>query len=198
MATIRSLGDGCRRLGALLDEMRDPALLWERGGARYRNCRLREMLADRPDEEAAEAAMVRLARDVVALHEPPGKSGRPFSPNVGARMIEIGGRRFLMHATWLVPGTVGPHASVVVQLRDESPGLPGVRALADRYRLTPRQAEVARLLAVGATNREISDRLGISIHTARHHAQSVLNKVGTHSRKALGIHFIEDARSGRS
>lgn len=70
--------------------------------------------------------------------------------------------------------------------------MPDVRTLSGLYGLTPRQAEVAQLLARGASNSEIADRLGISPHTARHHAQRVLEKVGTHSRKAVGMRFLED------
>jgi DNA-binding CsgD family transcriptional regulator len=52
--------------------------------------------------------------------------------------------------------------------------------------LTPREAEVARLLARRATNEEVAAALGVSPHTARHHAQRVLEKLGLRSRRALG------------
>ena len=48
--------------------------------------------------------------------------------------------------------------------------------------LTPRQLEIARLLASRATNAEIASSLGISVHTARHHSQRVLEKLGITSR----------------
>jgi hypothetical protein len=31
----------------------------------------------------------------------------------------------------------------------------------------------------------------LSADTARHHAQSVLERIGTHSRKAMGLRFLE-------
>lgn len=44
--------------------------------------------------------------------------------------------------------------------------------------LTPRQAEVALLLAGRRTNREIADALNISVHTARHHVEAALERLG--------------------
>ena len=58
--------------------------------------------------------------------------------------------------------------------------------LQDRYGLTRRELEVATLLAQGRTNTAIANALHISTHTARHHTQRVLGKLGVHSRAAAG------------
>ena len=60
-----------------------------------------------------------------------------------------------------------------------------VTRLRDRYGLTLREIEVTRLLLRGESNREIADRLNISEHTARHHTESVLGKLGVRSRAAI-------------
>jgi DNA-binding CsgD family transcriptional regulator len=57
------------------------------------------------------------------------------------------------------------------------------------YGMTPREIEVALLLAEGCSNRTIAHRLGISPHTARHHTQRVLVKLGVHSRAEAGAHL---------
>lgn len=49
-------------------------------------------------------------------------------------------------------------------------------------RLTPRETQVARLLACRATNAEIVSSLGMSSHTARNHTRRVLEKLGLTSR----------------
>jgi len=54
------------------------------------------------------------------------------------------------------------------------------------YGLTEREVEVARLLAEGRRNIAIASALGISPHTARHHTQRVLAKLGVHSRAEAG------------
>lgn len=53
---------------------------------------------------------------------------------------------------------------------------------ADLDRLTPREREVAVLVAEGLTNREIGERLYISVQTAETHVKRVLTKLGLHSR----------------
>jgi DNA-binding CsgD family transcriptional regulator len=54
------------------------------------------------------------------------------------------------------------------------------------YGLTAREVEVAILLASGSSNAAISKALGISPHTARHHTQHVLAKLGVHTRSEAG------------
>ena len=51
--------------------------------------------------------------------------------------------------------------------------------------LTRRETEVARLIAGGATDREIGDRLGISTRTVEKHAENVRSKLGVESRAAV-------------
>jgi len=43
--------------------------------------------------------------------------------------------------------------------------------------LTPRELEVLTLLAEGASNKTIARRLGISVHTAKFHVGSLLDKL---------------------
>jgi DNA-binding NarL/FixJ family response regulator len=54
------------------------------------------------------------------------------------------------------------------------------------YGMTPREVEVAMLIAEGCSNSIVARRLGISPHTARHHTQRVLGKLGVHSRAEAG------------
>jgi PAS domain S-box-containing protein len=48
--------------------------------------------------------------------------------------------------------------------------------------ITRREAEVLRLLACGATNRDIATALGISPTTVRNHIEHLLAKLGVHSK----------------
>ncbi len=48
--------------------------------------------------------------------------------------------------------------------------------------LTRRQSDVLRLLAQGYSNEEIAKRLFLSVFTVRSHVQSILEKLGVHSK----------------
>jgi LuxR family maltose regulon positive regulatory protein len=60
--------------------------------------------------------------------------------------------------------------------------------------LSPREVEVLRLIIAGAGNQAIADALVISLHTAKHHVASILQKLGASTRtqaalrgRALGL-----------
>ena len=57
-----------------------------------------------------------------------------------------------------------------------------IAAAARRTHLSPRQLQVAELLARGARNREIAATLGCSEHTIERHVSAVLRRLGCGSR----------------
>jgi len=63
---------------------------------------------------------------------------------------------------------------------------PAISTLQQQFGMTPREVEVALLLAEGCSNSTLAQRLGISQHTARHHTQRVLVKLGVRSRAEAG------------
>lgn len=56
------------------------------------------------------------------------------------------------------------------------------RSRLDLLALTPRELEVLRLLADGAPNAQIAERLVLSVHTVKNHVHSILGKLGAASR----------------
>ena len=58
--------------------------------------------------------------------------------------------------------------------------------LRERFGLTERQIEVARLLAMGHSNAEIGEDLGISVLTARNHTDQIMLKLGASTRSRVG------------
>ena len=57
--------------------------------------------------------------------------------------------------------------------------------------LSPREREVARLVAGGYTNAEIADVLGISAWTVATHLRRVFGKLNVHSRAHMVAELIE-------
>lgn len=52
----------------------------------------------------------------------------------------------------------------------------------DRPEITPREREVWRLLGSGASNRDIAEKLFISVHTVKFHTRNLFRKLGFRSR----------------
>jgi DNA-binding NarL/FixJ family response regulator len=63
----------------------------------------------------------------------------------------------------------------------------------DRNELSPRETDIVRLVAAGLTNREISERLGLSDKTVKNHISHVFAKLNVTTRTQVVIHAI---RSG--
>jgi DNA-binding CsgD family transcriptional regulator len=60
----------------------------------------------------------------------------------------------------------------------------------DPPRLTPRQREVAALVAEGLTNREIGDRLGIDERSAEGHLERIRLRLGVRSRAQVAAWWV--------
>ena len=53
--------------------------------------------------------------------------------------------------------------------------------------LTPREQEILKILATGATNKQISQDLGISAETVKEHVQHLLRKIGVTDRTQAAV-----------
>lgn len=51
--------------------------------------------------------------------------------------------------------------------------------------LSPQQREVALLMALGRSNAEIAEQMGLTLNTANYHAKQVLQRLGVHERGAV-------------
>ncbi|HTD76857.1 MAG TPA: LuxR C-terminal-related transcriptional regulator, partial [Chloroflexota bacterium] len=59
-------------------------------------------------------------------------------------------------------------------------------------RLSPREREVAGLVAQGLSNRDIAERLVVSERTAENHVQRVLNRLGLRSRAQVAVWAVQN------
>lgn len=60
------------------------------------------------------------------------------------------------------------------------------KGLCETHRLTPREVQVAELLAEGHSNLNVAQMLGVSTHTARHHTGRVISKLQARGRAEVG------------
>ncbi|RDC73817.1 LuxR family transcriptional regulator [Rhodovulum sp. 12E13] len=85
------------------------------------------------------------------------------------------------------PGPALPGADRSWIVLDGGPAIDPARIArtAELYGLTERQTEVMMLMLEGLSSAQIADRLGISRHTARRHAEAVLARLNLRSRAAI-------------
>ena len=99
-----------------------------------------------------------------------------------------------------------PHAELAeLDGRSHLPAMGDAEAVVDRIRrflelpaprrtvatgLTPRQTEVAALVADGLTNRELAERLGISERSAESHLERIRLRLGFRSRAQLAAWYV--------
>lgn len=65
--------------------------------------------------------------------------------------------------------------------------------VAPRDDLTPREREVANLVAQGKTNREIATLLVVSERTAERHIANIMAKLGVHNRAQIAAYIVRDS-----
>jgi DNA-binding NarL/FixJ family response regulator len=61
--------------------------------------------------------------------------------------------------------------------------------------LSPREREVAELVAAGLTNSEIADRLTLSVRTVTSHLDHIYTRLGINGRAALARYVLQDGPS---
>jgi len=129
------------------------------------------LLRDGRDEEA-----LKTFAPVLARHERYGTPGAVAWEGSPARPLLRLARANNVHAAF---------ATRVMQVMGDESEEPTIVTPGGEP-LTSREVEVLRLIAGGASNAGIADRLGISVHTVKRHVANVLQKLGAASRAEAG------------
>ncbi len=150
----------------------------------HRNGALAAILSMDQDRTLLSAQIVRLAIAVGALIDHRALEStaefpepHPLSTDVHTRMAV-----YRITAIPVVGLWSGIGAAALALVDTTSPATPRAEDLMALFSLTPREAEVARLLLDGHGTREIAIHLRIAVNTARRHLEHILDKVGAHSR----------------
>ncbi len=70
-------------------------------------------------------------------------------------------------------------------------GLAGREEGEERQPLSPRETDVLRLMALGHTNREIGEQLGLSVRTVETHRSHIQQKLGLSTRPELTRYALD-------
>lgn len=176
---------------AALDGLHE-ALLVVDASARelHRNAALTRLLDADAERERVLGEARFLARRLATMALPSAAPAPFVQP---AREVQTTHARYRLRGTLLAPGLFSASEAVLVAAEPvaSGPSLPPAETLRARFGLTRREAEVALLVAEGISNDAIADRLFISTHTARHHTENALAKLGLGSRKGLALRLMQ-------
>lgn len=165
-----------------LDAIAVPVAIFDRiGRLLHATPRYSTIIADPTAGAAVRNAADQLARDVGRW---PSRSRRTEPAPPASRAIPTPAGTYRVHATIVEQPILGQPALCLVSVTP--PPAHTTRAdLIRRFRLTPREAEVALLVAQGQRNRDIANALQTSVHTVRRQVEQVLTKLDLHSRAAV-------------
>ena len=94
------------------------------------------------------------------------------------------------HLAGLAALTGAPEAAVSTSPVGKAIGGHRPQSYLDAARLTPRETEILRLMAAGATGPEIAQRLVVSPGTVKTHAKHILRKLGASNRAEAVARFL--------
>lgn len=179
-----------------LDAVSEPIAAFDADGRLlHRNPALVRLLDADSERDRVEVELRVLARRLRALafprrHDANGAAGAPTV----SREVATARGTYVLRGVLLPPSGGGFGEAMLVSVTlDAPPALPDSEAVRARHGLTKREAEVALLLAEGLSNAEIAERLFVSPHTARHHVENVLSKLGINSRAAVAARLLGTA-----
>ena len=129
----------------------------------------------------------------------PATPPEPFGPGRDACSAKV--RKALGRASFQAAFQRGlgldPVQAVAFALGGVPPAPRATRAVRGPAGLSPREEEVASLVACGLSNREIAASLVISARTAETHVQHIMDKLGFTSRAQIGAWAGDRSREGR-
>jgi len=179
------------QLIALLDGTGHAAYAVDHSGKRHRTAAFEDLMATDPerkfvieecDRMGAAALALATRRPSVEVAESSLRCERDLRTSRGTYRVRVS----------LVPHPISkahPCAIVTVELPREAVR-PTPSVLIERFGLTGREVEVAYLLADRRRQGEVAAALGVSIHTARRHAESVMRKLGVSAREDVAARLV--------
>ncbi|OQA00278.1 MAG: HTH-type transcriptional regulator MalT [Planctomycetes bacterium ADurb.Bin412] len=89
------------------------------------------------------------------------------------------------------PGTLSPAAvrkTPPISLLTE----PQWRQVKKRFKMTPREYQIARLICSGLGNEEIADQLHVMLSTVKTHIRNIYRKTWVNNKMAMLLRFAEE------
>jgi DNA-binding CsgD family transcriptional regulator len=191
----RQLGERRVELSRMMDALPQAVFLYEASGTLlHANPGAMRLLDGGGDSERLRAEAQRVAWSVGAMARratsglvtPGARAQVANAASAHDREVRLGARTFRLHGAVAPAWMLGREPGVLVTVESAVARPLTDTEVRERFALTTRETEVARLVADGLSNQEIADRLGVSFFTARNHVERLLPKMGASNRARVG------------
>jgi DNA-binding CsgD family transcriptional regulator len=160
--------------GAVIEQLRLAVFVFDGNRLLYHNPAAASLAKRLRDEYQVELLVMLRDHTMRALDQPDTMS------SAVTLLTAARGEPFYVHVVPIAPEGGGRHVAVSVrELGIER------EAFARRYRLSPREAEVAELVLRGYRNPDIAASLGVASSTVKRHLTRIFDKIGVDSRTQL-------------
>ncbi|MDH5806037.1 MAG: helix-turn-helix transcriptional regulator [Gemmatimonadota bacterium] len=182
-------------LFSVIDGLSDGILIFDQTGkVAHQNPAASAILRHQPVRDLVDPVIRRVVRSLLDGMVRPQKHRTPFSERA-RQIIETQKSLLEVNACYLGSDLLGDFTPVMITMRSKVVELPSREVLRGRFNLTDREAGIALLLANRRCNSEIAESLGISEHTARHHTERVLRKMGVKSRRHIRDRIVTEGKT---
>jgi DNA-binding CsgD family transcriptional regulator len=154
------------------------------GSLLHANQAASRMLEEKPEGEQLHAEVNLFARSLGELVRFRELTGEGTVEMLATRELPAREKRYRLKGSYIGLGLFGSGPSLLIALEKPAPAPLSDDVLKERFGLSKQESRIARFLVEGCSNQEIADTLSISPHTARHHTEHVLRKLGARSRAA--------------
>ena len=167
----------------VVDDLEDGCALFTPNGVLlHRNRALSGLVENQANGAELWARILEAVRRILGICDRSSCSGS--SPSSSRDRISVGGMTYVVSGCVLGYFHDAREPAVMITVKCVC-GQPKASTadLREKFNLSRREQDVARLVALRLTTVEIAKRLGISSHTVRHHTEHVMRKLGVHDRR---------------
>jgi DNA-binding CsgD family transcriptional regulator len=126
------------------------------------------------------------------------RRGRSADSGSGTLLIRIGAHQYRCRFYFIEsahpafsPAVVAVHLHTVAVTNSEDP----VKRIVSIYRLTKREQEALRGIALGLTTKELADRMQVSPNTVKSFVRLITVKMGVSSRAEIMVRLLETSKA---
>jgi DNA-binding CsgD family transcriptional regulator/PAS domain-containing protein len=212
LAQWKQIGDRRADLGRVLDVLADAVLLYDMSGVLvHANPAAVAVIAGKDgahgtlrgtETNPLQIEAQRVAWNMGALSRRSNSGSLMGTPGLmpatttlpsATRETKVDGQAYTLRGSLAPSWMLGRAPGVIVTIETTSAKASSDADLRERFSLTAREVEVARLVASGLSNQALAEKLGVSFFTARNHVERLMGKMGAMNRAHIGALVRGDA-----